>query len=167
MTACEPSSTALEMATVIPRSLNEPVGIQPLVFDVNLAAASHLLAEARRIDQRRGALVERDDGRGVGDGKKFAVAGDEAAVVEEPVHGENVSTRIIRGGRFTQASFAIMSMADCIWAFVAVWIISTSGTLSGSCSSGWITEEMPMFSPPRMPATCASTPGLSSTEMWR
>jgi len=29
MTAFEPSSTALEMATVMPRSLNDPVGLSP------------------------------------------------------------------------------------------------------------------------------------------
>ena len=28
-TACAPSSTALETATVMPRSLNEPVGLAP------------------------------------------------------------------------------------------------------------------------------------------
>src|SRR6058998_1012790 len=45
-TALAPSSTALEMATVIPRSLNDPVGLAP-------STLSHTLAPTR--SDRRGA----------------------------------------------------------------------------------------------------------------
>jgi hypothetical protein len=39
MTAFEPSSTALEMATVMPRSLKEPVGFSPSYLSSTLASS--------------------------------------------------------------------------------------------------------------------------------
>src|SRR4051812_49786357 len=47
MTACEPSSTALVMAMVMPRSLNDPVGLAPSTF-------SHTSHPVRRDSLRPG-----------------------------------------------------------------------------------------------------------------
>ena len=91
----------------------------------------------------RGDDAARDiqDALGVADGGAAVFLDDEA-------HQETgkVSTRIMRGGRLTHSRRAMLSRAVCIWPLVALWIIRTSGTASPSCASGWMTEEMPMFS---------------------
>ena len=47
-------------------------GVESLVLHVDLAAGDS--AQLGRVDQRRGALAQRDDGRGVGDGQELPVA---------------------------------------------------------------------------------------------
>ena len=60
MTASAPERTASLTAHVIPRSLNEPVGLVPSSF--SHTSGADLLAEARREDERRRALLQADDG---------------------------------------------------------------------------------------------------------
>jgi hypothetical protein len=47
ITACAPERTASETAQVIPRSLNEPVGLAPSSFSHTSAPASSLIRGAR------------------------------------------------------------------------------------------------------------------------
>ncbi len=54
-TTFAPSSAAFDIATVIPRSLNEPVGFAPSTFKYTLRA--DLVGQARRRDERRVALA--------------------------------------------------------------------------------------------------------------
>ena len=61
MTAVAPSSTAFVMATVIPRSLNEPVGLAPSYFRKTRQPSSRLSHSAR--DQRGTALAQGRRGR--------------------------------------------------------------------------------------------------------
>ena len=58
-TALAPSSTALEIAMVIPRSLKEPVGLAPSTFSQTSAARP--LRQARRGQERRAAFQKGDD----------------------------------------------------------------------------------------------------------
>ncbi len=104
-------------ATVLERA----GGIQPLVFHINLAAAPDAFAQPRAVDQRRRALVQRNDRCRFGNGKEFAVTRDDSPVVQcvlKRAH-ENVSTRIMRGCFLTQGSAAMLVSAFCICALVA------------------------------------------------
>ena len=58
ITALAPSRTAAETAQVMPRSLNEPVGLAPSSFR-RTDRADHL-REHGRAQQRRGALLQAD-----------------------------------------------------------------------------------------------------------
>ena len=59
-TASAPSRTASDTAQVMPRSLNEPVGLAPSSFSQTSAPTRS--REPRRAHERRRALAERDDG---------------------------------------------------------------------------------------------------------
>jgi len=61
MTAFEPRSMAFERATVIPRSLNDPVGFTPSFLMKNFAAPTDAFAQSRRISQWRVPLAQRND----------------------------------------------------------------------------------------------------------
>ena len=62
-------------------------GVQPLVLQEHAAAASDDLAQARGVDERGRAFVERNDGSGRGDGQELPPAGDHATViVKRAVH---------------------------------------------------------------------------------
>ena len=82
MTALAPSRTAALTAHVMPRSLNEPVGLRPSSF----SQTSELdeLGDVRRVDERRRALAERDDGVVGRERQAVAVALDEALHDEPP-----------------------------------------------------------------------------------
>ncbi len=67
ITVLAPPSTAFESAMVMPRSLNEPRGDSALVFDEHLGTGA--FAQARGVDEWRGAFVERNDRSGFRDGK--------------------------------------------------------------------------------------------------
>ena len=58
-TTLAPASTALVIAIVMPRSLNEPVGFAPSIFSQTSRSSS---AESRSgVQERRAALEQRDD----------------------------------------------------------------------------------------------------------
>ena len=61
----------------MPRSLNEPVGFIPSNFTKTLAPVR--AESARRREQRRAALAERDDRRRVGDVEPVRVLADDSA----------------------------------------------------------------------------------------
>ena len=57
ITAALPCSTAFETATVMPRSLNEQVGLSPSYFTIDFATAADPLAQTRAGNQRRAPLA--------------------------------------------------------------------------------------------------------------
>ena len=72
-----PAPAATLIATVMPRSLNEPVGFAPSTLSQTSQPRSS--DSASRRDQRRAPLAQRDHGIGVGDRKPRAIARDHAA----------------------------------------------------------------------------------------
>ena len=88
-----------------PAILERAGRVEPLVLHEDLAIAPDPRAQLRRMDERRGAFVQRDERRRLRHRKKLAVARDHPAILNGPflVH-EKCSTRIIRGGFLTQAS---------------------------------------------------------------
>ena len=76
-TALAPSSTAMEIAMVMPRSLKLPGRVGP--FDLEPHLGADALGQPRRRDQRRAAL-EQGDHRGLlGDREEVAVLLHDAA----------------------------------------------------------------------------------------
>ena len=77
MTACAPSSAALEIAIVMPRSLKEPVGLAPST----LSSTSQPVRSDSTLGghQRRAALQQRDHRGRRGDRQPVAVLLDDAA----------------------------------------------------------------------------------------
>ena len=85
MTACAPSRTAAETAQVIPRSLNEPVGLAPSIFSQTCGADA--------LGERRGAgtsgvepSCEADDGIARRERQAVAVALDQARASRPAPH---------------------------------------------------------------------------------
>lgn len=60
------------------------------------------------MNERRGALAQRDDGRGSGNRKKFTITVDDTSIVERLVH-EKASICNKSGVPFTQGSAASSS----------------------------------------------------------
>ena len=87
MTALAPSSTALLMAMVMPRSLKTAGRVGALDLEIDVAAGERGDAVAR--DERGAALQQRDDGRRRGHRKPVTVLLDEAT----PCPGHDYSSR--------------------------------------------------------------------------
>ena len=79
-------------------------GIQAFVFYENFATATDDGAEARRVDERRAAFVQRDDGCLFAHGQVCAPAGDNSSVVQRgKAHGAKKGRTIPQTRRRQQA----------------------------------------------------------------
>ena len=94
-TALAPSSTALEMAMVMPRSLKLPVGLAPSTFSHTSAPTR---SERRGAGTQRRAALEQGDHRGaLGDREEVAVLLDDAAPAGR--HGAPPLSRVVGSPR--------------------------------------------------------------------
>ena len=107
ITTLAPCSTAFEIAIVMPRSLNEPVGFAPSTFSRTRATPARC-RDPGRLEQRRVALEQRDHRRRVGHRQPVAVRLDEARATRRSVSSliRSPTTRSTEPTRCTTSTLA-------------------------------------------------------------
>ena len=161
-TTLAPSSTAFEIAIVIPRSLNDPVGLSPSTLSSTRATPT-CSRQPGRVEQRRVALEQRDDRRRVGDREALAVRLDQPGprrpsrhsllVADDPQHRADAVHR--------RRARAAASQRRPQVGLAGRWVMKirrASSPMPLCCI-----DRIDTPCAPNTPAIAASTPGRSAT----
>ena len=158
-----PRSTAIDIAIVIPRSLNDPVGLSPSTFNHTCATPARC-ATLRRVEQRCVALEQRDHGRRVGHREVLAVLLDHARATErsflfshDPQHRPDAMHRVDVLQRVAPSCRTSASRALCV----------TKMSRASSPMPRWFIDRIDTPWRPNSVAIAASTPGRSATSIRR